>query len=195
MDAKTESQILIELECDSIKGVLLAKNRKYGDSAINPKRIFSKASAIEQIKVRLDDKISRLMNQQSDEDEDVIQDLIGYLILMRVAKRKQENENGKNIKKQNETLAQRGTDAQRGWWQASLWSENENKYDIAENATSITFSIDGERGNAKGNYSATPGNGNGGNGSTIIVNELMCNGEKDASASYAEAVYKTFSQS
>lgn len=66
--------------------LLIAKNRKYGDAALNPKCIFSRASAIEQIKVRLDDKISRLMNQQPDEDEDVEWDLMGYLVLLRIAK-------------------------------------------------------------------------------------------------------------
>ena len=68
--------------------LLIAKNRKYGDAALNPKRIFSKASVTEQIKVRLDDKISRLMNQQPDEDEDVEWDLMGYLVLLRIAKRR-----------------------------------------------------------------------------------------------------------
>lgn len=69
--------------------LLIAKNRKYGDAALNPKRIFSRASAVEQIKVRLDDKISRLMNQQPDEDEDVEWDLMGYLVLLRIAKKRQ----------------------------------------------------------------------------------------------------------
>lgn len=47
---------------------------------------------MEQIKVRLDDKISRLMNQQSDDDEDVVMDLMGYLVLLRVAlKRRKES--------------------------------------------------------------------------------------------------------
>ena len=41
---------------------------------------------LEQIDVRLDDKLSRIMSGQGDEDEDVEQDIIGYLILKRVAK-------------------------------------------------------------------------------------------------------------
>ena len=79
------TQDMIVTTCDEIKGVLLEKNRKYGDSALNPVRIFSKASASEQILVRLDDKLSRLRSQQVDEDEDVILDLIGYLILLRIS--------------------------------------------------------------------------------------------------------------
>ena len=74
--------------CDQIKQMLLEKNRKYGDSALNPIRVFSKADTQEQIKVRLDDKINRLKNQQDDEDEDVIDDLIGYLILLKISKNK-----------------------------------------------------------------------------------------------------------
>lgn len=81
-----DSQAQIAAVCDEIKEMLLEKNRKYGDSALNPVRLFSKASATEQILVRLDDKLSRLRNQQTDEDEDVFLDLIGYLVLYRVAK-------------------------------------------------------------------------------------------------------------
>lgn len=62
---------------------LIDKNRKYGNSAIQPTRIFSKASDEEQIMVRLDDKLSRLQSGQCDDDEDVILDIIGYLILLR----------------------------------------------------------------------------------------------------------------
>ncbi len=82
------SQKLITEECDALKNMLIEKNRKYGDSALNPKRIFSRSSAVEQIKVRIDDKLSRLSNQQPDEDEDVVSDLLGYLILLKVAPRK-----------------------------------------------------------------------------------------------------------
>ena len=66
--------------------MLLDKNRRYGDSALNPVRIFSKATSSEQILVRLDDKLSRLRSSQLDDDEDVINDLIGYLILLKISK-------------------------------------------------------------------------------------------------------------
>ena len=71
--------------CDELKALLLDKNRKYGDSALNPVRIFSKASTLEQLKVRMDDKLSRLRNAQEDDDEDPVTDLIGYLVLYKVA--------------------------------------------------------------------------------------------------------------
>jgi len=81
---------LIRQECDALCEMLLAKNRRYGNSALNPIRCFSRADPIEQLKVRADDKLSRLMRGNGIEDEDVVLDLIGYLILLRVARRMQE---------------------------------------------------------------------------------------------------------
>lgn len=76
---------LISDKCEDIKNLLLNKNRKYGNSALCPARIFSKSDSIEQIKVRLDDKLSRVKNKQVDEDEDVVKDMVGYLILLLIA--------------------------------------------------------------------------------------------------------------
>jgi len=84
--APKDSQADIATVCDEIKELLLEKNRKYGDSALNPARIFSRADTLEQIRVRMDDKLNRIKNAQDDEDEDVISDLLGYLVLYRVAK-------------------------------------------------------------------------------------------------------------
>ncbi len=78
------TQIEIEKTCDEIKQLLLEKNRKYGDSALNPVRIFAKSDATEQLKVRIDDKLNRLKNLQEDETEDTVTDLIGYLILLKI---------------------------------------------------------------------------------------------------------------
>ena len=77
---------LITKKVKEIETLLLEKNRKYGDSALNPCRIFSKADAVEQITVRIDDKLKRLQNEQNDEDEDVVKDLVGYLVLLMIAK-------------------------------------------------------------------------------------------------------------
>jgi hypothetical protein len=79
---------LIADECDAIKLMLLEKNRKYGDSALHPTRVFSKASAVEQILVRIDDNLSRVASAQTDDDEDVVRDLVGYLVLLRIARRR-----------------------------------------------------------------------------------------------------------
>jgi hypothetical protein len=85
MNEVTQTQCDIASACDELKELLLEKNRKYGDSALNPVRIFSKASTLEQLKVRMDDKLSRLRNAQDDDDEDPVTDLIGYLVLYKVA--------------------------------------------------------------------------------------------------------------
>ena len=73
--------------CDDLKALLLEKNAKYGDSALDPVRTFSKASAVEQILVRIDDKLSRIQRGAGivGDDEDVIQDLMGYLVLLTIA--------------------------------------------------------------------------------------------------------------
>ncbi len=68
--------------------MLKEKNKKYGNSALHPVRVFSKADAKEQIKVRLDDKISRLVRGTGDETEDIYLDLTGYLILYMILDRK-----------------------------------------------------------------------------------------------------------
>lgn len=66
-----------------IKDMLIAKNAAYGDAALNPIRIFSKSDTLEQLKVRIDDKLSRLA-RGSNAGEDVIFDLLGYLVMIRI---------------------------------------------------------------------------------------------------------------
>ena len=73
--------------CKELESLLLDKNRKYGDSALNPIRMFSNASADEQLRIRMDDKLSRIKSAQGDDQEDAKLDLIGYLILERVYKK------------------------------------------------------------------------------------------------------------
>jgi hypothetical protein len=85
--ALSDTQSQITTVCDGIKELLLEKNRKYGDSALNPNRIFSKADAVEQILVRIDDKLNRIQKGAGllANDEDVVSDLIGYLVLLKIA--------------------------------------------------------------------------------------------------------------
>ena len=77
----------IERVCDHIKRLLLEKNAHYGDSALKPTRVFSKASPTEQLLVRIDDKLSRIQKGSGfmGGGEDVIVDLIGYLVLLKIA--------------------------------------------------------------------------------------------------------------
>lgn len=76
----------IQMECEDIASMLTRKNAAYGDSALNPVRIFSRADRVEQIRVRIDDKLSRMVRGRA-AGEDVVSDLIGYLILLRIAQR------------------------------------------------------------------------------------------------------------
>jgi len=78
---------LIDEMCDKVKAMLLEKNEMYGDSALSPIRIFSKASSLEQIKVRIDDKLSRLSRGVGLDNEDTLMDLTGYLVLLLIARR------------------------------------------------------------------------------------------------------------
>ena len=74
------SNVLIE-----IKDLLIEKNLKYGNSALEPLGVFSQLSAKEGLLVRIDDKLKRIKNGTLDrDDEDVINDLIGYLVLLKI---------------------------------------------------------------------------------------------------------------
>lgn len=92
MNDLENTQLMIAATCDEVKEMLLEKNRKYGNSALNPLRLFSKADTLEQIKVRLDDKFSRLLNMPEDENEDVIKDIIGYLVIYKIKLKELEND-------------------------------------------------------------------------------------------------------
>lgn len=72
--------------CDEVRDLLVEKNKRYGNSATDPIRIFSRSSSEEQLRVRIDDKLSRLSRGTALDDEDTVLDLIGYLILLRVSK-------------------------------------------------------------------------------------------------------------
>lgn len=87
----SSTQLEIAKVCDEIKDLLLGKNVRYGDSALDPVRIFSHSSTIEQILVRIDDKLSRIQRGAGllASDEDVVNDLIGYLILLKIAFKKE----------------------------------------------------------------------------------------------------------
>lgn len=72
--------------CHEIAHMLINKNIAYGNSALDPVRIFSKADAREQLHVRIDDKLSRIMRGTQYIGDNDIDDLIGYLILLKIAK-------------------------------------------------------------------------------------------------------------
>lgn len=77
----------IAVTCENIKTLLLEKNAKYGNSACAPLNIFSKLDASDAICARIDDKLARISNVGlNDATEDTLNDLIGYLILLNIAR-------------------------------------------------------------------------------------------------------------
>lgn len=86
-DAASEFGQAVMDELSAIGSMLVEKNRAYGNSALDPVRIFSSATAEEQLLVRIDDKLSRLQRGSDYADEDTVTDLIGYLILLKLARK------------------------------------------------------------------------------------------------------------
>jgi hypothetical protein len=89
---KSTEELIKEVGRDIVM-LLIEKNKAYGDTANHPPQIFSKLSAKEGILARIDDKLSRIKNKGiNDNTEDSVKDLIGYLILLKVQLKK-ENQN------------------------------------------------------------------------------------------------------
>jgi hypothetical protein len=84
---------LIVKVTDEMKDLLIEKNRAYGDSATNPSNVFASGSAIDSLCARIDDKLMRIQNKGiNDKTEDTVSDLIGYLILLKVAMYKEKHD-------------------------------------------------------------------------------------------------------
>ena len=80
----------IQFQCRMISDLLCKKNESYGDSACSPIQIFSKLEANDAICARIDDKLSRIANRGlNGETEDTLFDLIGYLVLLQIARKDQ----------------------------------------------------------------------------------------------------------
>ena len=75
-----------------IEDLLVAKNEKYGNSALEPLGVFSQLSSKSGLLVRIDDKLKRIKNGSLDnDDEDVVNDLIGYLVLLKIHANREQN--------------------------------------------------------------------------------------------------------
>jgi len=81
----TDTQQGIVHVFNSMRDLVVEKNRRYGDAALTPKQVFSKLDAGEGIKVRIDDKISRIMNSDGTIRKNDVADLMGYLALFSVS--------------------------------------------------------------------------------------------------------------
>jgi hypothetical protein len=111
----------IESVCESIKTMLLEKNKQYGNSALNPMRIFARGiDTVTQLRVRIDDKLSRLA-RGTDNQEDTELDLIGYLILLRVAR---DRASAAWLGVKQGDVKQKDEDSTRGLSGEPVWSAN-----------------------------------------------------------------------
>lgn len=85
MNATTNTQARIVAQCQKIAELLIQKNNSYGDSALHPIGVFGRGRATDLLRVRIDDKLSRIRNAPDAFGEDAIADLTGYLILLALA--------------------------------------------------------------------------------------------------------------
>lgn len=83
---ETPTQQKIKDILSGMTDLLLYKNKKYGDSAINPKKIFYKGNSTNSILIRLDDKIGRVMSNTEEKPRvNDVADIIGYCTLLLVS--------------------------------------------------------------------------------------------------------------
>lgn len=83
MDNKKPTSEMIELLFNNFQVFLKEKNRRYGDSASNPEKVFSFISAETQIANRIDDKLARIKNRPKDTKprKNDVCDVFGYIAL------------------------------------------------------------------------------------------------------------------
>ena len=65
---KTETRDDIARIFDSLRDVVLEKNRRYGDSALVPIGVFNKVGPEVSISARMDDKLGRMVNSADPKD-------------------------------------------------------------------------------------------------------------------------------
>ena len=78
----------IKTECARLAKVLIKKNINYNNSVFSPINVFSDLNPMEAVKIRLDDKLKRIMARKTGvvDDEDAFFDLMGYLLCYQVIK-------------------------------------------------------------------------------------------------------------
>lgn len=71
---------------NAMQDLLLYKNEKYGDSALNPNNVFYKGNSTNSILIRLDDKIGRIKSNQEEKPRtNDVADVIGYCTLLLIS--------------------------------------------------------------------------------------------------------------
>ncbi len=81
----------IRTKCTEIADMLAVKNKAYGNSALEPLGIFGRGDAEANIAARLDDKLARVKNAPGAFGENEVVDLIGYLLLLLLAREDKES--------------------------------------------------------------------------------------------------------
>ena len=86
IEISKETQKKIMHTVKRIGTLLIDKNIQYGDSVMDPIAIFAQGNPQDLVRVRIDDKLSRLKrgNDSIESDIDIVDDLIGYLVLLRI---------------------------------------------------------------------------------------------------------------
>lgn len=86
VEQENTTQEKIKEISDAMKDLLLYKNQKYGDSALNPKHIFYKGDSTNSIAIRIDDKLGRVMSNEEEKPRiNDVADIIGYCILLLIS--------------------------------------------------------------------------------------------------------------
>ncbi len=136
--------------------LLVAKNTAYGNSVLDPIRVYSKANRVEQLRVRIDDKLSRMcrgtITDVVEVQEDTLTDLSGYAVLLVIASNQPKLVEHKLIFQRSEdaeaahvavcTFKAKPTDAPLDLLKAALsaWSKTEDGWE-ALNDTREKFNI------------------------------------------------------
>lgn len=82
----TPFELSVDRILDHAKTMLVEKHKSYGRSALDPVRIFANSDRMEQLYVRLDDKLARVKNGHEYPGDDTLMDILGYVTLILVAR-------------------------------------------------------------------------------------------------------------
>lgn len=82
---ESNTQDKIQTLFENFKDFLQEKNKRYGDSVINPVKVFSKVEPTNKACIRLDEKLQRIINSEELRKNDVC-DTFGYLALLMIDK-------------------------------------------------------------------------------------------------------------
>lgn len=86
VEQENTTQEKIKEITEAMKDLLLYKNQKYGDSALNPKGIFYKGDNTNSILIRLDDKLGRVISNKEEKPRvNDVADIIGYCTLLLIS--------------------------------------------------------------------------------------------------------------